>query len=357
MTVPLPSHLFVEVTSNCNLACPHCYIEAGDGRQRQLSYETVEAAIGEFKETGGVRFTLSGGEPTLHERWRDILSAALKAGLATEIITNGTRFLDKDLDFLTDNPIAIDISLEAANATTHDAIRGKGSFATTTETIERLLTRRLGHRITLCFSPMQHNCNELQAVFDWAERHAIKRVYISLLENRGRAKRQGDGFAPTVSQKQALIADLVTVMARPRTTEVEAPNLRFFPERLLGSVSVAEPIDRTLRMTPDGELFFTAYLDADPFRLGRYLPGNLAVAWSSDKVKSAFLACKSRVILMPECRQCWIYELCQGGSAMFAWNKAKGFFDVDSYCAPKRAYVEATLRSANHGVFTSQAVF
>lgn len=346
--VPPPSQLFVEVTSNCSLACPHCYVEAGVGRLRQLAFETVVGAIEEFRAMGGVRFTLSGGEPTLHKRWIDILTAAHSAGLCTEIITNGTRLLDRDLDYLASNPVMVDVSLEAATAARHDAIRGPGTFAATVDTIERLIERGLGSRMTICFSPMRANWDELEPLFDWAEMVGIGRVYVSLLENRGRAATQSVDFGLDTTQKQALIGTIVSIMARQTTTLLETPNLRYFPERFLGSSASVESIDRTLRMTADGDLYLTAYLDAVPFQLGKYRAGNLASAWTNQKVAAALLTCRSRNALIPACRSCTIYELCQCGSAMFAWSAERGFFDVDSYCAAKRNFVSASIANVKY---------
>lgn len=342
-TIPPPDQLFVEATSNCNLACPHCYVEAGVGKLRQLEFDTVVSAIAEFRDMGGTRFTLSGGEPTLHKRWRDILAAALDAGLLAEIITNGTRLQDRDIAFLADHPVAIDVSLDAARVDRHDAIRGSGSLAKTLNTIEALLACDLGPRITICFSPMRSNWEELEAVFDWAEMRGIGRVYVSLLEDRGRANDQEGGINLLDWQKVRMLDAIVRIKARELETTLQVPNLRYFPERLLGQSLRVDAIDRTLRMTADGDLFLTAYLDGTPFHLGPYLPGGLAAAWRCQKVERAFLASKAREFLIAACRNCSIVDLCQSGSAMLGWSEKRGFFDVDGYCGAKRTYVHDSM--------------
>ncbi len=354
--IPPPSQLFVEVTSNCNLKCPHCYVEAGVGRLRQLDFETIKGVITEFRDMGGTRFTLSGGEPTLHKRWRDILAVALEFDLMAEMISNGTRLLDRDIDFLDRYPVAIDISLDAARADRHDAIRGAGSFAQTMGTLERLLARRLAARLTICFSPMRANWDELVGVFDWAESHGIGRVYVSLLEDRGRANEQVGGINLLEWQKLRLLDMIVHIKARESATTLEVPNLRYYPERLLGLQAHVDSIDRTLRMTADGDLYLTAYLDEEPFQLGHYVPGGLTTAWQSSRVERALVACKAREFLIPACRSCGIFDLCQSGSAMFAWKEECGFFGVDGYCAAKRTYAESTMRNMNHDYSTVQFV-
>jgi MoaA/NifB/PqqE/SkfB family radical SAM enzyme len=349
-TAPHPEQLFVEVTSNCNLACPHCYVEAGAGKLRQLDFDTVVGAITEFRDMGGSRFTLSGGEPTLHKRWRDILTAALDAGLFTEIITNGTRLMDRDIAFLADHPVALDVSLDAARAARHDAIRGTGSFAKTTATIEALLALGLGPRITVCFSPMRGNWDELEALFDWAEMRGIARVYISLLEDRGRAHDRAISLLEW--QKVRMLDTILRIKARAQETNLEVPNLRYFPERLLGQSLRVDAIDRTLRLTADRDLYLTAYLDGAPFQLGPYERGRLAAAWYCGKVERAFLASKAREFLIADCRSCSIFDLCQSGSAMLGWSEQRGFFDVDGYCRAKRTYVHDSMMQPGYGYTT-----
>lgn len=346
-TVPHPEQLFVEVTSNCNLACPHCYVEAGGGKLRQLDLDTVASAIAEFRDMGGTRFTLSGGEPTLHKRWRDILLAALDAGLLAEIITNGTRLLERDIAFLANHAVTLDVSLDAARAAQHDAIRGPGSFAKTVATIEALLARGLGPRITICFSPMRGNWDELEAVFDWAEMRGIGRVYVSLLEDRGRANDREGGINLLEWQKVRMLDTIVGIKARELETTLQVPNLRYFPERLLGQSLRVDAVDRTLRMTADGHLYLTAYLDGAPFQLGPYLRGQLAEAWHCQKVERAFLASRAREFLIAACRTCSIFELCQSGSAMLGWSEQRGFFDVDGYCRAKQTYLHDKMRPDN----------
>ncbi len=84
----------VEVTSSCNLSCPMCYAHSGPGG-KHLSYEQCIAAIDRLVEVEGRPevLQLSGGEPTIHPEFLDVLDYACAQPIDVVMInTNGIRF-------------------------------------------------------------------------------------------------------------------------------------------------------------------------------------------------------------------------------------------------------------------------
>jgi radical SAM protein with 4Fe4S-binding SPASM domain len=104
-----------------------------------------------------------------------------------------------------------------------------------------------------------------------------------------------------------------------------------------------DDLDRTIRVTASGEVFLTAYLDAEPFYLGVYQDGNLREMWYSPKVVSAFSEAARRRTSLPLCLACENWYWCRGGSAALAWVANDTFFSVDSYCAAKKAVAQEIL--------------
>ncbi|MEW8228619.1 MAG: radical SAM protein, partial [Candidatus Thiodiazotropha endolucinida] len=228
MSIPTPQQLFVEVTSNCNLRCPHCYVEAGSGRLRQIPLVALTELTAEFASMNGSRFTLSGGEPTLFKPWRETLLRARACGLEAEIITNATRLTDEDIDFLHRNRILIDISLESMDEKTNDAIRGSGAFAKTKDALMRIARAGLGPMTTVCFTPMAANADSLRDIAHWSEGIGIGRVYISLLEDRGRALANKIDVHMNATQRYQLLETVIDKKKKNDITVI-CPNLRFFP--------------------------------------------------------------------------------------------------------------------------------
>ena len=84
----------VELTSSCNLSCPMCYASSGPGGQH-TSLEDCKRAIDRLVEVEGRPevLQLSGGEPTIHPQFREVLLYAIEQPIDYVMInTNGIRF-------------------------------------------------------------------------------------------------------------------------------------------------------------------------------------------------------------------------------------------------------------------------
>ncbi|MCA9462777.1 MAG: radical SAM protein [Nitrospira sp.] len=121
--------IVIELTNRCNLSCLHCY-DARHAATGDLSLEILHKVIREGKACGIDHLCFTGGEPTLHRHFPDILRDVTEGGYTYSFVTNGMNFPQiyplllryrQGLQGLT-------FSLDGAREYTHDAIRGKGSF-------------------------------------------------------------------------------------------------------------------------------------------------------------------------------------------------------------------------------------
>jgi uncharacterized radical SAM superfamily Fe-S cluster-containing enzyme len=84
----------VEITDACNLTCPICYAASGPSRQTYRTLEQIErmldAVVRNEREPDVVQ--ISGGEPTLHPQFFDVLEAAKARPIKHLMVnTNGIR--------------------------------------------------------------------------------------------------------------------------------------------------------------------------------------------------------------------------------------------------------------------------
>ena len=91
----------VEITDQCNLQCPICYAESSPKRQTHRSLEHVErmldAVVRNEAEPDIVQ--ISGGEPTIHPQFFEILDAAKRRPIKHLMLnTNGIR-IAQDAEF------------------------------------------------------------------------------------------------------------------------------------------------------------------------------------------------------------------------------------------------------------------
>ena len=68
----------IEITDECNLACPVCFADSGPTRKTYRSLETIERMMDMLVESEREPdlVQISGGEPTIHPQILDILRAA-----------------------------------------------------------------------------------------------------------------------------------------------------------------------------------------------------------------------------------------------------------------------------------------
>ncbi|MDP3112864.1 MAG: radical SAM protein [Thermodesulfovibrionales bacterium] len=131
---PVPSlrYLELQITDRCNLRCRHCYINPpsppfskGGMGGFELSLSRITRALTEFEEIQGLRVLITGGEPLLHSRFKEINSMLPEFFVRKILFTNGLLLSKEVLKNINVDEIQISIDgLEKA----HDSLRGKGTF-------------------------------------------------------------------------------------------------------------------------------------------------------------------------------------------------------------------------------------
>ncbi len=94
-------------------------------------WSTCERRSSEGKSLGLGSIKLTGGEPTLHPEFRELVSLIAEAGLGITMETNGTLIDDDLAQFIRATPQFnfVSVSLDGADAETHDTMRSvPGSY-------------------------------------------------------------------------------------------------------------------------------------------------------------------------------------------------------------------------------------
>lgn len=120
-----PRYLHFQLTERCNLACPGCYLpeRAGRGADPADIEDTVFAPLARE----GVRLaTLTGGEPLLHPRWREVCAAAVRHFENVQLVCNGMLLDLPAYEALAQAGVhAVKVSLDGPGPAVHDALRGQ----------------------------------------------------------------------------------------------------------------------------------------------------------------------------------------------------------------------------------------
>ncbi len=87
----MPS-ILIELTNRCNLSCKHCLDGRHGGEGGDLKMEIIEKILQSARAHGFDDLSFTGGEPTLHPRFIEILTMAYEAGYKFGFVTNGWNF-------------------------------------------------------------------------------------------------------------------------------------------------------------------------------------------------------------------------------------------------------------------------
>src|SRR5262245_20305647 len=127
-----------ELTRHCNLRCKHCLRDDLD-KPALLPVEFVRSILEQAKVYNKPHIAMTGGEVTLHPKFKEIIDVIVEMGYRFHFVTNGTTtaHVFKQIGKYAGGPFwdGVSISLDGATEATHDAVRGKGVYRKTLSAI------------------------------------------------------------------------------------------------------------------------------------------------------------------------------------------------------------------------------
>jgi radical SAM protein with 4Fe4S-binding SPASM domain len=187
------------LTYRCNLACEHCYLDAGGAPlvttenfadRSELGTEECFRVIDDIAAFAPECLTiLTGGEPLLRRDILEIVQRAADRDLWVVVGTNGVRITENLARLLAKaGARGLSLSLDALDPDRHDGFRRvRGAWRNTVEGAEIL--NRAGLPFIVQTTAGAHNLDELEAVADFAyERLAAKVWNLYFLVPTGRGQ-------------------------------------------------------------------------------------------------------------------------------------------------------------------------
>ena len=135
----------VEITDHCNLRCPTCYASSGPERVSYRSMEQIEGMLDAIVRNEGHPdiVQISGGEPTLHPDFFEVLDAAKRRPISHLMVnTNGLRiaaeedFVSRLAGYMPDFELYLQFDSQSADAL--KTLRGVDLRTVRERTLERL---------------------------------------------------------------------------------------------------------------------------------------------------------------------------------------------------------------------------
>ena len=173
-------------TNRCNLKCSHCYQDAGNAKEAELSTEEGKKLIDESARAGFKIMIFSGGEPLMRPDIFELIAYAASKGLRPVFGTNGMMITREVAQKLKDcGAMAMGISLDSLNEEKHNAFRGDPhAFERTVQGMENC--RAVGLPFQIHTTIMDWNKSEILDVIDFAVKKGAMAEYIFFLIPVGR---------------------------------------------------------------------------------------------------------------------------------------------------------------------------
>jgi len=341
----LPQVVSWNLTARCNLACEHCYIDAG-GRSRGDEADTAQclATIDQLADLNpGCLLIMTGGEPLLRPDLHELTRAASDRGMTVVLGSNGT-LIDRSVarGLAAAGVSGVGISLDSlAQPGLHDRFRGCfGAWQSAVDGMKACRDEGLDFLVQT--SVFSWNRDELATMADYvADLGATSwNVYFLVCTGRG----QGLTDLPA-AEYELVLAELAVLRQRiaDRTMLVPrcAPQFKRVADgQAAGTLPTLDSgcpaAGHYLRIDPRGRVTPCPYI---PIEAGRIEPGGLAAAWYESPL---FASLRNRSLLGGRCGRCEWRDAC-GGCRARALASGGELMAEDPACAYQPGGGSSTL--------------
>jgi radical SAM protein with 4Fe4S-binding SPASM domain len=355
---PRPYVISWNLTYRCNLACEHCYLDAGPAK---VAHDSAFADRGELSTEQALRVVdqiasfapealviLTGGEPLLRRDLLDIVRHASACDLWVVVGSNGvliTENLARTLQ--TAGVRGMSLSLDALDAQRHDAFRKvRGAFDNTVRGAKVLAG--VGLPFIIQTTVGSHNHEELEAIADFAHDAlgaTVWNLYFLVPTGRGgfvsdlEPREYDDVLARLHAIQQRYLGRmLVNAKCAPHYVRelLQRDPQSPFLKRYGGGAGGCPAGTHYMGIRPNGEVTPCPYL---PVFGGNLLDSPLDAIWSSSGL---FERVRQRSSLGQRCGACELQSMC-GGCRARAYGATGDLMAEDPLCSHEPGSLAATL--------------
>jgi len=339
-SLPAPLGLLAELTHRCPLGCPYCSNPLVlDKRDDELDAATWSRVFREASALGVLQVHLSGGEPAARRDLPEIVEAARKAGLYSNLITSAVGLTPQTLGVLADVGLDhVQISIQDSDEVSADHIAGyKGASARKRALAGEVV--KLGLLLTINMVVHRANIGRIESMVDLAVSLGASRVEIAHVQYYGWALKNRAALMPSRAQVEAAVRQVELLRQKHHgriVIDAVVPDYYArFPKPCVGGWG-----RRSLNVTPMGRVL--------PCHAAEVIPGlefwnvrehSLADIW---RASPAFLAFRGTDWMQEPCKSCERREQDFGGcrcQALLITGDARAA-DPVCHLSPHHALVE-----------------
>ena len=332
------SLLAINLTQRCNLACEHCYLDAGtlkDGTEGELSTQEVCGLLDDIAALdSGTMVVLTGGEPLVRRDLEAIIQHGAEKELAMVLGTNGALLTKERVKSLKKAGLmGAGISVDSLNPDFHDKFRGQqGSWQKTMNGIENCRQAELSFQIH--FSIMDDNAHELNDMIEFARLSEARVLNIFFMVCTGR----GESFSNISPLRyEQTLKEIISAQERSNDLIIRArcaPHYKRIayqknPKSKLNQISGREGDGciagiHYARITHDGKVTACPYIEDS---VGSIRADSFNNIWSN---ANDFITLREAKV-EGRCGGCEYQKLC-GGCRARPVAEGNGLMDGDNFC-------------------------
>ncbi|MBB3119049.1 radical SAM protein [Pseudoduganella violacea] len=185
----------VEITDNCNLNCPVCYAESGTHRERHKPLEEVLRMLDTVVANEGEAdvMQLSGGEPTLHPQFWEILDAAKARPIKHVMVNTNGIVLAQDKAFVQRLAgyapgVEVYLQFDSLHAEVHRELRGADLSRIRQQALANLNEAGLSTTLVVTLKKGL-NDGEIGSIIDFAlQQPCVRGVTLQPIQDAGRVE-------------------------------------------------------------------------------------------------------------------------------------------------------------------------
>jgi radical SAM protein with 4Fe4S-binding SPASM domain len=180
-----PARVYFELTRHCNLACRTCFNNSHQPLHDELTTLEILGIVAQLDQLGTFEIRFTGGEPTMHPDFREIVTFAQERGLYVSLGTNGVYSAQVRSWIYESGVNWFIVSLDGTEEV-NDRVRGRGTYRQVVRTLDEL-ARRPHVRVRLNMVVGRHNVHTIESLARLADEYGVESLNMIPLRPYGRS--------------------------------------------------------------------------------------------------------------------------------------------------------------------------
>jgi len=284
--------MVIATTQQCNLTCPMCYASAKRKMPGEMTTDQIKGIIDQLADMSWQnnvsRVALTGGELFLRPDAIELIEYVQQRGFFAQVNSNATLLTSSHVDRLSKiKRLKMSVSLDGCKRSSHEAIRGAGTYDVTVKNIRSLCKRGVSVAINMFIHA--DNIDEIGGTLGLADSLGAQGFNCLNMMNVGRGNSQ---------KTKQLLTEVPLAIYYRKIFETIRNNQRF-QELMMGStfanqiMGIAGGVkshgcglgtNRAVYIKADGTLYPCADTALPAFVLGKLTTDSLSDIWKNSPV-------------------------------------------------------------------------